>query len=56
MSIKAIYKNPKDNDEWFCIFEGYDNNYLEGGFYKIKIKIPEDYPNSPPECYILDNF
>ena len=35
--------------EWKYIFRGPKNSLYKNGLFSIKIKFPEDYPESPPE-------
>lgn len=53
--IKA-HNSIEDLSEWYFIFTGKPNSPIEAGNYKIKVKIGQDYPFSPPEVYIEDGF
>ena len=38
---------------WEVIIPGPLDSPFEGGRFKIKIDLPDDYPNSPPKCNFL---
>lgn len=38
---------------WEVIIPGPKDSPFEGGKFKVKITIPDDYPNSPPTCIFL---
>lgn len=39
--------------EWKISFYGPENSDYEEGLFHVKIKIPENYPNSGPSCFFL---
>ena len=45
--------NQNNPNEWEVIIPGPLDSPFEGGKFKIKIELPEDYPNSPPKCCFL---
>ena len=42
-----------DFKDWEVTIPGPKDSPFEGGKFKVKISIPDDYPNSPPSCYFL---
>jgi len=45
--------NQNNLKNWEVIIPGPLDSPFEGGRFKIKIDLPDDYPNSPPKCYFL---
>jgi ubiquitin-conjugating enzyme E2 G1 len=41
--------NDDQIDDWNIIFEGPKDSVYQGGYFQVKMKFPQDYPNSPPE-------
>jgi len=42
--------------QWHGIILGPDDSPWEGGIFKLHFKIPDDYPNSPPEVKFLSRM
>lgn len=40
-------------NEWEVTIPGPEESPFEGGNFKVKICLPEDFPNSPPQCCFL---
>jgi len=38
---------------WEVIIPGPPDSPFEGGKFKIKISLPDDYPNTPPNCSFI---
>lgn len=38
---------------WNCVFIGPKNTPFSGGFFKLKINFPKEYPNKGPEVHFL---
>ena len=43
----------EDLKNWEITIPGPVDSPFEGGKFKIKIEIPDDYPNNPPKCRFL---
>ena len=44
-------KKKKDPKEWGALFIAPDDSIYHGGYFKVKIKFPNDYPNSKPKFF-----
>ena len=45
-------ENKKDDPyKWCVIFIPPEDSIYAGGYFKVKIEFPTDYPNSPPKFY-----
>lgn len=42
--------------EWLIHIEGPEGTPYEGGIFKVEMKFPDDYPNSPPTMKFLSPF
>jgi len=55
----CLYLGPDENDPssdpftWFAILKGPPCSPYEGGTFRLKLTIPEEYPLSPPKCEFL---
>ena len=49
----CLFLGPDESGEdpftWYSVLKGPDDSPYEGGTFKLKIKIPENYPESPPK-------
>lgn len=54
--LLANNNETEDLSEWIVIFAGKEYTSLEGGNYKLRVKVGERYPYEPPEVWVLDNF
>ncbi|VUZ44908.1 unnamed protein product [Hymenolepis diminuta] len=44
----------ESNNRYFCaIIEGPKDSPYEGGFFKLQLFLPEDYPHKPPRCLFM---
>ena len=41
---------------WDIIISGPSDTLYEGGYFKAKMKFPNDYPNSPPELRFISRM
>jgi ubiquitin-protein ligase len=39
--------------QWLCVFIGPKNTPFSGGFFKLKINFPQDYPEEGPSVYFM---
>ena len=45
--------NPNNIYEWRCTMIGPSDTSFSGGLFYLKIKFPQNYPNSPPEVLFV---
>ena len=45
--------NEENMFEWKCTILGLKDTYYKGGLFFLKIKFPDDYPNSKPEIIFI---
>ena len=45
--------NPNNMYEWRCTMIGPSDTSFSGGLFYLKIKFPQNYPNSPPEVLFV---
>jgi ubiquitin-conjugating enzyme E2 D/E len=43
----------EDPFTWFAVIKGPDSSPFEGGTFKLKVNIPEEYPAVPPKVEFL---
>lgn len=46
-----LFPNEDDLFEWKCVIGGPAGTPYEGGTYRIRLAIPEDYPFRPPKAF-----
>ena len=42
--------------EWEGVIFGPDDTEWEGGVFKLKLKLPDDYPTRPPQVEFLNKM
>ena len=51
--IRLMLTDNENIFQWQAIIKGPPDTSYEGGIFKIKIDVPEDYPISPPKCVFM---
>jgi len=53
----CLFLGPDETGEdpftWYSVLRGPENSPYEGGTFKLKITIPEDYPEKPPKVEFI---
>ena len=48
--------NPDNMREWEGVIFGPDDTEWEGGVFKLRVKLPEDYPTKPPTVEFMNKM
>ena len=51
--IRLILPEKENIFQWQAILRGPPDTPYEGGIFKINIKVPDNYPISPPKCVFI---
>lgn len=52
-NIRLNLTDQKSLFKWTAYIKGPRDTSFEGGIYEIRLEIPQDYPNKPPDCKFI---